>query len=134
MANKQIAEIERQLKDLDERRAVLLGLLEGYRRLGELDADRKGAGRDTTPKGSISLRSAVLQVLRDAEGPLKPKEIWKRAQRLGAASAARNPASVSDLMVYQLQKANPNLELEKVDGAWRIASGGPPAREGEGEG
>jgi hypothetical protein len=117
--SKQIAEIERQLKELDQRRKVLVGLLEGYRRLGELDANRKGPGRDTTSKGSLSLRSAVLRVLTDAGGePLKPKEIWEKAQILGAASAAKNPVAVSDLMAYQLQATRPGLV--KTDGAWRL--------------
>jgi hypothetical protein len=54
--------IRRQLSHLEARRRALLELLNGYEKLAKLDR----ASRNVKPKGSVSLRSAVLRVIREA--------------------------------------------------------------------
>lgn len=103
--------IRRELRDVEARREALREVLAGYEKLAKLDRAR----RDVRPKGSISLRSAVLKVVQEAGAAIKPAEIWIRAKKLGAASDAKHPVSVVDLMAHQLAKTKP---LKKTSEGW----------------
>jgi hypothetical protein len=107
----QVDTIRRQLRHVEARREALCEVLAGYEKLAKLDRAR----RDTKPKGSISLRGAVLQVIKDASSAIKPADIWVRAKQLGAASAAKDPVAICDLMAYQLSKSRP---LKKTSEGW----------------
>lgn len=72
------------------------------------------------PVGTVSLRSAVLDIVREAGGrPLAATDILRLARSRGADSAAKNPEQVVDLILYTLRKRN-HQPLERVDkGTWR---------------
>ena len=78
-------------------------------------------------KGRVSVRQAVLQVLKDARGePLHVKEIVRRINDLGAISASKNPAGVVGLVAMSLQKRD-NQPIERTAGqTWRWAGTGEP--------
>ena len=60
------------------------------------------------PKGTISFRKALIEVLRQAHGPMVDTEIWERMQALGAQSASKRPAGFIGL------HAKREREIEKV--------------------
>ena len=112
---RQADSIKKELVKLDQRREALGKLLGVYEELDVLDQQGRNSNQNT-PQGTRSLRGAVLEVLCEAERPLRPKEIWIRAQELGAATRSRNPAAVADLTAYQLQQSG--VPIEKRDKAW----------------
>ena len=112
---RQADSIRKELVKLDQRREALARLLGVYEELDVLDQQGRNSNQNT-PQGTRSLRGAVLQVLCEAERPLRPKEIWIRAQELGAATRSKNPAAVVDLTAYQLQQSG--VPIEKRDKAW----------------
>jgi hypothetical protein len=125
---RQADSIRKELVKLDQRREALGKLLAVYEELDLLDQEGRNSNQNT-PQGTRSLRGAVLQVLCEAERPLRPKEIWARAQELGAATRSKNPAAVVDLTAYQLQESTP---LQKVDGAWVYAGSPDPSDDSSG--
>ena len=112
---RQADSIKKELVNLDQRREALGKLLGVYEELDVLDQQGRNSNQNT-PQGTRSLRGAVLEVLCEAERPLRPKEIWIRAQELGAATRSKNPAAVVDLTAYQLQQSG--VPIEKRDKAW----------------
>jgi hypothetical protein len=66
----------------------------------------------STPVGTVSMRSAVAQVMREANGrPLHTREVMARAQAMGASTNAKVPLSVVDLVLLGLLKKG---SVEKV--------------------
>lgn len=132
-----LTEVTAQLARNEEEHEVLLSLVRGYEGWLRLNPDpapqmalppleaapRKGS----QPKGSRSMRGAVLQVLKDARGePVHGKEILARAYQLGAATDAKNPLGAVDLMAHSLKKSHP---VEKVGPrVWRYRA--PENRDG----
>jgi hypothetical protein len=129
-----LAEIRMRLDELDQEREVLLNLLNGYEGWLNLYTSRDGQQAvlmeappvrprqpRNRPKGSVSLRSAVLHVLREARGaPLHTREILLRAQQLGARTTGKEPLGVTDLTAYSLNKTG--QPIEKVGPrTWRWA-------------
>jgi hypothetical protein len=114
-AGKQAESIRKELAKLDQRREALRRALAAYEDMDILDQAGRNS-QQTIPQGTRSLRGAVLEVLCEAERPLRPKEIWARAQELGAATRSKNPAAVADLTAYQLQQSG--VPIEKRDKAW----------------
>ena len=124
-----LAEVREALKKNEEEREFLLSVLRGYegwlRLRGsngrQLEFVESKAG-PSAPKGTVSFRSAVLTVVREAHGePLHSKEILRRARAMGATTTAKQPEAITDLMCYSLKK---NYPLEKVAGrTWRWAAG-----------
>jgi hypothetical protein len=112
---RQADSIKKELVKLDQRREALGKLLAVYEELDVLDQQGRNSNQNT-PQGTRSLRGAVLEVLCEAKRPLRPKEIWIRAQELGAATRSKNPAAVVDLTAYQLQQSG--VPIEKRDKAW----------------
>jgi hypothetical protein len=112
---RQADSIRKELVKLDLRREALGKLLAVYEELDVLDQRGRNSGQNT-PQGTRSLRGAVLEVLCEAERPLRPKEMWTRAQALGAATRSKNPEAVVDLTAYQLQESG--VPIEKRDKAW----------------
>ena len=117
----QLEVVSAQLRRNEDEKAVLLDLQRGYegwlRLYGEtanqppLPAVLKKV-IDTKPKGSISMRAAIRTILKEARGaPLHSKEIWRRAQELGAATSGQNPLGLVDLSAFSLSKTEP---VEKV--------------------
>jgi hypothetical protein len=118
-----LTEVTAQLARNEEEHEVLLSLVRGYEgwlrlnpdptaqmALLPLDVDPQRTG--SQPKGSRSMRGAVLQVLKDARGePVHGKEILARAYQLGAKTDAKNPLGAVDLMAHSLMKSHP---VEKV--------------------
>jgi hypothetical protein len=76
-------------------------------------------------KGKLSVRQAVLQVLKDARGePLHAKEIARRVSEMGAVTSSKNPAGVVGLVANSLQTRD-SQPIEKVAGqTWRWAATG----------
>jgi hypothetical protein len=108
-------QIREELAELDERKTVLERMLIASEDLDTLEARRRKT-LPNVPQGTRSMRSAVLQVLSEATGPLKPKEIWERVQVLGAATRSKSPVSVTDLACYQLRQTG--APIEKRDEGW----------------
>lgn len=98
---------------------MLEKLLENYRELEALTA-KKGPARSNAVRGTVSLRSAILGVLKESGQELSTEEIWQRARERGAVTAARHPKSVVDLTAYQLQKSGHPLEKTKR-GTWKYS-------------
>lgn len=134
MAREQLRELNEALKKVDEEREVLLSLVRGYEGWLRLHgnkgdtataplpvpAPRAKAKRSTATLGTISLRKAVLQVIREAHGsPVHIKEISARAQALGATTTAKDPFRIVDLVAYNL-KTRSDQPLERVSPrSWR---------------
>jgi HB1, ASXL, restriction endonuclease HTH domain len=104
---RQLENIQIELRELERRREVLGKLLANYQELSDITTIPEISTRsgNNQVRGSVSLRSAVLEVLKNAEGPLKTKEIWKRVAAMGAITHSKNPSSVVDLTLYQLRKS-----------------------------
>lgn len=122
LIRQRLREAYADLEKIEERREALTSIVKGYESLLRLDGPPDpDPPQQTLPlptpgpaKGSVSFRAAVQQVLREARGqPLHVKEIYKRAQSLGAASAAKDPVRITDLMIYSLRSRN-KLPIEKT--------------------
>jgi hypothetical protein len=72
------------------------------------------------PVGSLSLRRAVLDIVREAGGrELTTDDILQRARTRGADSAAKDPANVVDLILYTRRKRD-HAPLERTRArTWR---------------
>jgi hypothetical protein len=113
-----LEEIRGALARNEEEHDVLLSLLKGYEGWLRLNPEASAPqmslplaeGRTPRPAtpGTISMRGAVLRVLREAHGePLHSKEILRRVTALGAMSNAKNPLGMMDLLAYSLAKSHP---------------------------
>ena len=81
--------------------------------------DLPANGSSNVPKGKVSLRSTVLQVIRDARGQsLHTAEIYKRARAAGASTEAKNPPAIIDLVSYSLKKSGQPIE-KSAPRTWR---------------
>lgn len=114
-----LQEVRTRLAHIDEERDVLLSLIKGYEGLIRLQAASNGDARQIPmvadddrptrgpkPLGSVSLRAACVRVLREARGePLHVKEIWMRAQILGAKTRSKNPHGVVELTCKGIPQA-----------------------------
>lgn len=121
-----LSEVENRLAHMDDERAALQEIAKGYRALlkalappdqtspepptfpklkavGSADGGARG-GKSSTVVGTVSMRATVARVLQDARGPLHSRDIFERAHRLGAATTAKDPTSVVDLVVLDLSK------------------------------
>lgn len=133
----QLREVQEALKRNDEERDILVSLihgLEGWLRLHgtapvvtlplpTMVVPTEATGRRSSRvKGTISLRQAVQDVLKEAQGaPLHVKEILRRAQERGAVTESRDPQSVIDFVTYGL-KTRDGAPVEKVaPRTWRWA-------------
>jgi hypothetical protein len=101
-------ELRTRLKKVEEERQVLLTLLQGYE--GWLRLFANGSARpphpmlDMRPKGTISLRKAIRQIVQEARGiPVHAKEIWLRAHELGAMTGASDPVAAVDYTAYSIK-------------------------------
>lgn len=122
--------IRARLRQLDTERDVLGTLLKGYE--GWLRVYINGGTPSQLPlqamrstiQGKMSIRRAVIQVLKDARGePLHCKEIWRRAQEIGAKSKAKNPIAAIDFTGYTLP------EIKKVaPRTWKYIGDTQPER------
>lgn len=121
--------VRANLQRNEEEREVLLDLLKGYEGWLRLYGESNGATQvalpmarkiDTKTKGTISMRQAIKTVLKDAHGSqLHSKEIWRRAQELGAKTTGSSPLGLVDLTAFSLSKTEP---VEKVaPRTWRWA-------------
>lgn len=132
----ELREVEERLKKIDHDRRKLVQIREGL----EAWLDLQGSNGKTPaylrpkksrsqPKGARSLRSAVLQVLQEAGGePLHVRDILVRAQAMGAATEAKNPAHVLDLICYSLLKRGGQPLQRVAPSTWRwIAEDDEPA-------
>jgi hypothetical protein len=129
---KHLDEVKEALKANEDEHEVLLALLRGYEgwlRLhgsnGEAQLPLVEAKRSATaPKGAVSFRRAVLAVLKDAHGePLHTREILRRAQMMGAATAAKQPDAITDLMCYSLKKQYPLVKTGPRTWRWAENTG-----------
>jgi len=48
----------------------------------------------TVPKGSISIRQAIVEVLKQAKRPMRAAEIWEHAYARGARTTAKRPDAI----------------------------------------
>lgn len=83
---------------------------------------KRSRGRRSSQKGDVSLRSAILQVLKDARGAqLHSKEILNRVRGLGADTKAKDPVGIIDLVAINL-KTRSDTPIERVaPRTWRWA-------------
>ena len=123
-----LRELNDRLADLEQEREVLRNLVNGYegwlRLKGgasvnppsepqKVDAPKR-ARPSSRQKGAISFNSAVLQVVKEANGqPVDGREIVARAIGLGAKTEAQRPERVADLMLYSHRKRG-QRNLERV--------------------
>lgn len=133
-ARRQLQDVKVALNKLDEEREFLVSLIHGYEGWLRLHGSSNGAATltvrpraarqsgaaRTAPKGSVSLRQAVLQIVREAQGsPVHIREILARALAMGAATNAQHPERIVDLVAYNL-KSRSNQPLERVSPrSWR---------------
>jgi hypothetical protein len=116
---KQLVEFRARLEQIDAERTAIQGIVSGYetllRTMGESEPARSEPARratatsprkfhGSTPVGSVSMRSAVADVLRRADRPLHTKQVLDQAMQMGAASNSKDPASVVDLVILNLSK------------------------------
>jgi hypothetical protein len=125
---KQVEAIERELVELEGRRRALRKLLKAYQQLqglvGEEQHHQRTHSRNNEPRGTTSLRSAVLKVIEDSDEPLSAKEIWARVEEMGAQTSAKHPVAVVDLTAYQLRKSG--KPIEKSEKRWRKVTNPAP--------
>lgn len=114
MVRTQLIEVQRALARNEQEHEVLTSLLKGYegwlrlRGLEQLSFAVVPTRPSSRVKGSISLRAAVLTVLKRARGEaLHTKEILLRARALGAVTEAKRPEGVVDLMARNWSKTEP---------------------------
>jgi hypothetical protein len=127
-SSKHLESLKLELDGLEKRRQVLNKLIAAYEELAALATPRERRSRerstDNKPRGTVSLRSAVLEVLKAADGPLTTKEIWKRVAEMGAITNSKNPSSVVDLTVYQLKKSGrPVKKTAAATWEYQVAGG-----------
>jgi hypothetical protein len=124
--SKHLESLKLELAGLEKRRQVLNKLIDAYEELGALgtpqERRRRERSMDNQVRGAISLRSAVLEVLKAADGPLTTKEIWKRVAEMGAITNSKNPSSVVDLTVYQLKKSGRPVK-KTAPATWQYLGG-----------
>lgn len=114
----QMEEVRDELNRLDAQRAALETILRGYETFlratsaNGVKHTRQLAGRGGEPKGSISFRRGVIEVIRQARGePLHAKIIWERMQEMGVESASKQPVGFIGLTarrVEEIEKLRPN--------------------------
>jgi len=116
----QLDEVRTALTRNEDEHEILVSLIRGYEGWLRLNPEPAAqlalvlrpppkAGKGSSQqKGTVSFRSSVLRVLRDARGePLHSREILARAQALGAVTEAKNPVGTADLMAYSLSRSQP---------------------------
>ena len=130
-----LREATTEYSDLEARREALANIIKGYEQLIRLDgtpelpqaqpeAQTLPLPIDGSAKGTVSFRSAVIRVLKDAHGePLHIKEIYQRAVALGAVSGAKEPVRVTDLLIYSLIKRS-QMPIDKTAPATYRWAGG----------
>lgn len=68
---------------------------------------------DPTPKGAISVRKAVGEVLRAAGGrKMHAQEIYDEVLKMGGKSEAGDPVAIIDLHAYNLKKKGAPIERD----------------------
>lgn len=133
----QLDQVKDRLSVLDAERDVLNTIragLEAWLTLG--DKGRVNGAKQPTlrlgdpkaptgkPVGSVSLRGQVLPILQAAGHPMTTAEIYASAQGRGAASGAKDPAGVVDLILYTMKKRN-GAPVQRVGPqTWRWAGEG----------
>jgi hypothetical protein len=112
---RQLAEYRGRLARIDDERAALTEVVKSLESLvkavGEPDHVSNGPitfppARPSTgskPIGSVSMRSAVARVVREANAPIHTREVMARAQAMGATTNAKVPLSVVDLVLLNLK-------------------------------
>ena len=136
-----LAEIRKALAGNEEEHEVLMNLLKGYegwlRLHGEtpsalqlgFSVNGEGKGK-TAPKGKLSLRRAVIQVLQDARGmSLHASEMWRLVQALGVQTSSPNPVGVVDFTAHSLKRQG--LVEKTAPRTWRWTSLEPRSEPGE---
>jgi len=135
--SKQLQEVQAELRRVEATRDVLTNLVKGYEGWLQLkeagvqgsllpDAVEKAVQKRSTEKrGVISVRGAILQVLKDAHGePLHAAEIWKRAYNMGARTKVAEPKDLMDLNLISLRKRHPEItRVEPRTYVWRNGKG-----------
>ena len=129
-ARKMLDEFKGQLAKNEEEREALIALvkgLEGWLRIHATITQQtlfEGSLPAGKPKGTVSLRRAVVEVLKEARGePLHVKEIFRRVSAKGARTGAKSPLGAIDLTCYSILKYHPKA-LEKVrPRTWRWTEG-----------
>lgn len=61
---------------------------------------RANGDSPTAPKGSISIRQAIVDVLKQAQRPMHSTEIWEHAYARGARTTAKRPEAIVALSAY----------------------------------
>lgn len=129
---RQLVEFEGRLVSLDDERQALLDVVKGYKALLKAMSAPDSVTREPFPQltlptrssavvGSISMRSAVPTVLERSAQPMHSRDVWEAVQRLGAATAAKDPIAVVDLVILGLHQRG---KVEKVGPrTWRWIGG-----------
>ena len=127
---KQLVEMPAALQRIEAEREVMINIVKGYEGWLKLYDQRNGGaaqppllevngagtkkkrGKTGVIQGTISVRSAILQVVKDARGvTLHSEEIWQRAEAMGARTKSDNPKDVVDLNLFGLRQKHP---IEKM--------------------
>ena len=103
---------------MEQESEALKSMLEGYEAWFRIQAEDNGInqlamaidGRGQQPKGSVSFRNGIVEVLRQARGEsLVDTEIWTRMQAIGVQSDAKRPIGFIGLTAKRVP------EVEKLD-------------------
>lgn len=132
---RQLAEVENRLAHIDDERQALQDLSKAYRALLKAMSAPDGASaepptfpqltlprKSSTVVGKVSMRSAVARVLQEAGNrPMHSRDVYTAAQRLGAETTSKDPSSVVDLVIFDLNKRG---KVERVGPrTWRWIGG-----------
>jgi hypothetical protein len=132
----QLADYRNRLEHMDDERKALQQIVEGLESLlratGSAPSGTKAANKPATakvavkasnvPVGSISMRSAVMEYMRNAKSePRHSRDVLAGVSALGAHTNAKEPISVIDLVLLGLVKKG---RVEKVaPRTWRWIGG-----------
>ncbi len=123
---RQLKEVRDAIERNEDEHEVLVSLIDGYEgwlRLhgqanlhvpdGQMSLNVNHGKKSNEPKGRISVRQAVKQVLWEARGaPLHAKEIARRVVEKGAITTAKNPPGMMGLTATNLRESG--VPVDKV--------------------
>lgn len=117
-----LKELKKRLQFINEEQEVIVDLIRGYegwlrlrsaglRRVPFVPPKPTVRARPAHMDGKLSIRQAVIQTLRDAQGePIHAKEILRRIRELGVSPNAKEPTGVIDLTCHSLKNAGKPVE------------------------
>lgn len=113
---RQLDQYKSRLTHIDDERKALTDIVKGLESLlravtepDYVSTEPVGFPRaknvpSSKPVGTVSMRSAVAKVMREANRPMHTREVMDRVTAMGATTTAKAPLSVVDLVLLNLGK------------------------------